>query len=116
MDIAACVISFSRACAACCATSLAASSSAWSRAASAGSCTLSQRISGGNVRPWTSTVPTATVNANSWISGRPGVPNGTAEAAASVTTPRIPVHDTTASACHEAESRVRPNSRSVLGR
>ena len=64
----------------------------------------------GSVAPCTSSVPTATRNAIAWISGRPGngEPSGSvagiAAAAASVTTPRMPVHEITAPSCHESGS------------
>ena len=58
-------------------------------------------MTNGNVSPWSSSVPTTTTNVRNTRCGRPGngspdsVIRGTAAAAASETTPRMPAHATT---------------------
>jgi hypothetical protein len=81
------------------ATAATCSSRSVRRASSSGSVTPSLPMTHGSVAPCMSSVPTATRNAIAWISGRPGngEPSGSvaeiAAAAASVTTPRMPVHE-----------------------
>ena len=49
----------------------------------------------GSVVPWISSVPATTTKAASWSTSRCGVSSGSRKAAASVTTPRMPAHETT---------------------
>jgi len=60
----------------------------------------SRRINHGSVRLW-SREPATTANAISRSRSRAGVSGGSRNAAASVTTPRIPAQDTTAAARHD---------------
>ncbi len=62
----------------------------------------------GSVAPWTSSVPATTVKAASTRTGRCGVDSGRANTAASVTTPRIPAHDTPAGTCQGGGGSTRP--------
>ena len=59
----------------------------------------SARISGRSVRPWITSEPSTTAKAVSRIRSRYGKSSGSANAAASVTMPRMPHHDTTMPPC-----------------
>ena len=54
-----------------------------------------RRTSHGSVGPWMSRVPATTVNAARRSTSRWGVSSGSRNTAASVTTPRMPAHETT---------------------
>ena len=68
----------------------------------------SLRITVGRVRPCSSRVATVTKNARNTIVSRPGTVSGIANAAASVTTPRIPDQEITAGHRHEGAGSRRP--------
>ena len=70
----------------------------------------SRRITHGNVKPCSTSVPSTTAKVRKRISDRAGKSGASANAAASETTPRMPAHETTAGICHGGDgsrSRIR---------
>ncbi len=63
--------------------------------AASGPASRRRRTSHGRVGPWMSSVPATTVKAARRSTSRCGVSSGSRKTAASVTTPRMPAHETT---------------------
>ena len=75
------------------------------------------RITWGRVSPCSSRVATVTKKARNTIVSRPGTVSGIANAAASVTTPRIPDQEITAGTRHDGAGSRRPiDGMSIRGR